>query len=78
MPIRWIQGFYCNIIHIHIMYIDHIKLFPNSHNKLNSLLNAIESYITDIKVDFGVFKCAVIQTIRGNFSEGNNYELTSG
>ena len=46
----------------HLMYMDDIKLFVKSKNKkkLETLIQALRIYSQDIRVEFGIEKCAVL------------------
>lgn len=52
--------------------MDGVKLLASVPEKLNSLLNIVESYRTDMKMIFGVDKCAILCMKIGKFSDGSN------
>ena len=61
----------------HLMYMDDIKVFANSPDNLHSLLKVIQFYSSDIKMSFGIDKCATVHISRGKFTTGENYHLSN-
>ena len=42
----------------HLLYMDDLKLYGKSSNELESLLNTVRIFSTDISMEFGLEKCA--------------------
>lgn len=62
----------------HLLYMDDLKLFAKSEKQLDTLLNTVRIFSSDIKMEFGISKCGVLVMKKGKhvFSEG--IELPSG
>ena len=44
----------------HIMYMDDIKLFAKYEKELETLIHAVRIYSQDIRMEFGIEKCATL------------------
>ena len=44
----------------HIMYMDDIKLFAKNEKELETLIHAVRIYSQDIRMEFGIEKCAML------------------
>ena len=49
----------------HLLYMDGIKLYGKSSNKLESLLNTVRIFSTDPSMEFGLEKCATLTIHKG-------------
>lgn len=49
----------------HLMYMDDLKLFAESENQLVSLINTTKFFSNDIRMQFGLDKCAVFKMKKG-------------
>ncbi|KAL1446054.1 hypothetical protein WDU94_005517 [Cyamophila willieti] len=49
----------------HLSYIDDIKLFAESRENLSKLIDITQNFSDDIKMKFGMEKCAIINVHRG-------------
>ena len=48
----------------HLMYMDDIKLFGKNEKELETLIHAVRKYSQDIRMEFGIEKCArLVKTI---------------
>ena len=54
------------------MYIDDIKLFVKNEQELENLIQTVKIYSQDIKMEFGIGKCAmlVMKSGKRNMTEG--------
>ncbi|KAL1454593.1 hypothetical protein WDU94_010813 [Cyamophila willieti] len=55
----------------HLSYIDDIKLFAESKENLSKLINITKNFSDDIKMKFGMDKCAIINIHRGKVIEND-------
>ena len=62
----------------HLLYIDDIKLDGRTENDINSLINATQIYSDDIKMKFGVKKCARLIAHRGKVVPTEGLEVEGG
>ena len=44
----------------HLMYMDDIKLFAKDEKELEALIHAVRIYSQDIRIEFGIEKCAML------------------
>ena len=51
----------------HLFYVDDLKLYGTSDNQLTGLINKVKNVLDDIKMEFGLDKCA-----KASFSWGNH------
>ena len=49
----------------HLLYMDDLKLHCKSEKELDSLIQIVKIFTTDIQIDFGIDKCAVLIMKRG-------------
>ena len=49
----------------HLLYMDDLKLYRKSSNELESLLNTVRIFSTDISMEFGLEKCATLTIHKG-------------
>ena len=54
----------------HLLYMDDLKLYGKSSNELESLLNTVQIFSTDISMEFGLEKCATLTIHKGKDSLG--------
>ena len=62
----------------HLLYMDDIKLFAGSEEKLNGLLNIVEMFSNDVNMSLGVQKCAIVNIRKGQYVQGSSYEYGDG
>lgn len=61
----------------HQLYMDDLKLYASSHEKLNDIIQRVEQFSSDVGMKFGLDKCRVINLNRGKF-ETKGVQLDSG
>ena len=49
----------------HLLYMDDLKLYGKNENQINSLINTVKIFSEDIKMKFGLDKCAHFIKERG-------------
>ena len=62
----------------HRLYMDDIKLFAKSEEQLQSLIQSVKQYSDDIKMEFGLDKCAVIKMKKGKRESFSGITLPDG
>lgn len=59
----------------HLMFMDDIKLYAETKQHLERLINATKQFSTDIQMTFGTDKCAYISIHKGKYQDqGDNFE----
>jgi hypothetical protein len=64
-----------NVMLTHLLYMDDLKLFASTPEKLYSLISLVQKFSKDINMTFGMSKCAIIRINRGKFKCGTHYQL---
>lgn len=59
----------------HLLYMDDLKLFAKSKIQLRKLIDTTVEFSHDIRMQFGVDKCAVVSVKGGKIDEMNNVQL---
>ena len=49
----------------HVLFMDDLKLYGASKDRLDSLVQVVRIFSQDIKMSFGLDKCAVLEMRRG-------------
>lgn len=62
----------------HLLYMDDIKAYAGTSKHLEYLLKIIESFSTEIKMEFGIDKCRTVNIIRGKLNKGPNFATQDG
>jgi len=62
----------------HLLYMDDLKLYAEKESDLNALIKTTERFSTDINMEFGLDKCAIMKLKRGVYSERTEYETQNG
>ena len=62
----------------HMLFMDDLKLFGKSMNEIDSLVKTVEACCSDIGMEFGIAKCAVLNLKRGKLVTCDGIELQSG
>lgn len=55
--------------------MDDLKLYARNNNQLETLLHMVKQYSKDIRMDFGLDKCAKATFIKGKLINSNNIKL---
>ena len=59
----------------HLLFMDDLKLCGASKDKLDSLVQVVRIFLQDIKMPFGLGKCAVLEMRRGRQVRSSGIEL---
>ena len=59
----------------HLFFMDDLKLYARNNNQLETLLHTVKQYSQDIRMDFGLDKCAKATFIKGKLISSNNIKL---
>ena len=59
----------------HLLYMDDLKVYGKNYDELDSLVNTIRIISTDIHMEFGVDKCAVLVMKRGKIQHTDGIQL---
>ena len=59
----------------HMLYMDDLKLYGKSKNELESLVQTVRIFTGNIKMRFGIQKCATIVMKRGRKMMGYCYSM---
>ena len=62
----------------HRLYMDDLKLYANSRENLQHLLEVTEKFSTDINMSFGIAKCGSLDIVNGVRQHMQGIELPSG
>ncbi len=64
----------------HLLYMDGLKLYRiyKTRNELESLLNTVMIFSNDIKMEFGLEKCATLSVQRGKVISTEGVKLPEG
>ena len=49
----------------HLLFMDNLKLFAKNEDQIDSLVNRVRIFLEDMKIEFGLPKCAVLIMKRG-------------
>ena len=62
----------------HMLFMDDLKIFARNDNEVDSLVQTIRQCSTDIGMEFGISKCAVVTLKRGRRVESRGIKLPDG
>ena len=62
----------------HMLFMDDLKLFGKNNNEIDSLVQTVQQFSEDIKMEFGISKCAVVALKRGKRTHMNGIRLPNG
>ena len=62
----------------HLLYMDDLKLFGKTNNDIQSLINTVRIFSSDIGMQFGLDKCAVIVLKKGKSVNIENISMPNG
>ena len=62
----------------HLLYMDDLKLYGKSKAELEALVNTVRIFTDDIKMKFGLQKCATLVMKRGKKEEDAGIEMPDG
>ena len=59
----------------HLLFMDDLKLYASNKNSLDSLVNTVKIFSDDIRMEFGLSKCAVLELKRGKIVKTEGIDL---
>ena len=62
----------------HLMFMDDLKLYAKSEKALDSLVQTVRVFSSDIGMEFGVDKCAVFTIKKGKLAQSHGISLPDG
>ena len=62
----------------HLLFMGDLKLFAKSEEQIDSLVNSVRIFSDDIKMEFGLLKCAVLIMKRGKVVTREGIDLPDG
>ena len=62
----------------HLLFMDDLKLFGKNEEQIDSLVNTVHIFSTDIGMEFGLRKCGVVTLKRGKLARCEGIQLPDG
>ena len=62
----------------HLFFMDDLKMFGKSENEIDSLVQTVHQCSEDIKMEFGISKCAVVALKKGKSVRSEGIKLPDG
>ena len=62
----------------HLLFMDDLKLYGKNEKQLDLLVNTVRIFSEDIKMEFGISKCAMLSMKRGKYNESHGIVLPGG
>ena len=62
----------------HLLFMDDLKLYARSDEQLQELVGVVKAYSDDIKMEFGLSKCAALSVVGGKVKPSDGLVLPSG
>ena len=62
----------------HLLFMDDLKLFAKKENQLKSLIHTVRILSDDIRMEFGLSKCALLIMKRGRFERSEGIDMPNG
>ena len=59
----------------HLLFIDDFKLFSKTKGQLETLINSVRVFSTDICMEFGIVKCGMLVIKKGKYAESDGIKL---
>ena len=60
----------------HLLFMDDLKVFGKNQKELDTLINTVRIFSDDIRMEFGISKCAVLVMKRGKMDHCSSHGLT--
>ena len=61
-----------------MLFMDDLKLYGKNEKQVMELVRTVESFSKDIRMEFGMSKCAVLHVVKGKRHRVDGLELPSG
>ena len=62
----------------HLLFMDDLKLYGKTKNELDSLVQTVRIFSSDIGMEFGISKCAMVEMKKGKMVNSEGIELPEG
>ena len=62
----------------HLLFMDDLKLYGRNEKEINSLVHTVRVFSSDIGMDFGIEKCAMMVMKRGKLDKSEGIRLPDG
>ena len=62
----------------HLLFMDDLKLYGKSEEQIDSLTHTVRIFTDDIRMEFGLSKCARIVLKRGKFVQSDGIKIPVG
>ena len=62
----------------HLLFMDDLKLYGRHEKKINSLVHSVRLFCSDIGIDFGIEKCAMMVMKKGKLVSSEGIRLPDG
>ena len=62
----------------HLLFMDDLKLYGKDRNQLDSLVQTVRIFSSDIGMTFGIEKCAMVEMKRGKLIDSDGLDLPEG
>ena len=62
----------------HLLFMDDLKLFAKNEKQLESLIHTVRIFSDDIRMEFGLTKCALLVMERGRLERSDGIEMPNG
>ena len=62
----------------HLLFMDDLKLLAKNEGQLESLIHTVRIFSDDIRMEFGLSKCAVLVMKRGKFERSEGIDMPNG
>ena len=62
----------------HLLFMDDLKLYAKSEEQTNTLERTVHVFSTDIGMEFGIKKCAILTMKRGEIVKSEGIKLLDG
>jgi len=59
----------------HLLFMDDLKVYASNKNQLESLIKTVSIFSKDIKMEFGLSKCAILELRRGRVVNTEGIDL---
>jgi hypothetical protein len=62
----------------HLLFMDDLKMFAKNENEIDSLVQTVQQCSDDIRMEFGISKCATVSLKRGKRTHMDGIKLPTG
>ena len=59
----------------HLLFMDDLKLFGNTEGQLETLINSVRVFSSDINMEFGIEKCGILVMKKGKYAKSDGIKL---